>query len=148
MFDNIGRKIKKLAEINTIIGIGASFLGGILMLFMTTQFLRSFLVFLLGSIASWIGSFVLYGFGQLIENTDILVAESKKQCQNEVTSVSSSDPSAPAVRFCKHCGSKMPAGYCTNCHAEWLEVLREKNRRGEITVEEYRAELEAMKNER
>ena len=62
MFDNIGAKIKKLAEIITIGGIIVSVLIGT----MSGDF-RGIVIALLGSLGSWISSFVLYGFGELIE---------------------------------------------------------------------------------
>ena len=40
--------------------------------------LTGFIVAILGALSSWVSSFVLYGFGQLIENTDKLVELSKK----------------------------------------------------------------------
>jgi hypothetical protein len=33
------------------------------------------LIMVLGSLGSWIGSFMTYGFGQLVENSDILVEQ-------------------------------------------------------------------------
>lgn len=73
MFENIGGKIKKLAIVLTVIGIIASFVVGILMAVAASNLHQSqlggILVIILGSILSWISSFVLYGFGQLIEST-------------------------------------------------------------------------------
>ena len=75
MFDNIGRKIKTLAQILAWIGIGASMvIGG---MFMSKGVSSSawigFSIAAIGSIVSWISSLMIYGFGQLIENTDDLV---------------------------------------------------------------------------
>ena len=74
MFKNIGGKIKKLSEIVTWIGIIASvILGIIIMLPGDIMILVGVIVMAWGCFSSWIGSFLLYGYGQLIENSDKLV---------------------------------------------------------------------------
>ena len=76
MFDNIGKKIKSLAETISYIGIAASVIFSILFMLADASLESIFLglfYLIAGAVASWIGSFLLYGFGQLIENTDILV---------------------------------------------------------------------------
>ena len=76
MFSNIGGKIKTLATVVTWFGLIASFLVGICMLFVET--ISGFIIMIVGGLLSWIGSFTLYGFGQLIENTDIIVKKLNK----------------------------------------------------------------------
>ena len=77
MFENIGGKIKALAQVVCWIGIIASVICGIIMMTIGEAGfnLVGFLIMILGSLFSWIGSFMTYGFGQLIENTDTLVVE-------------------------------------------------------------------------
>lgn len=77
MFDNIGGKIKKLAKVCAWIGIIGSILGG-LGTFAIGGILGFLFVAGLGCLLSWVGAFGLYGFGQLIENSDKLVAASYK----------------------------------------------------------------------
>lgn len=73
MFKNIGDKIKTLAEVICILGIISSFvIGCILMAIDLDFFLKGILTIVLGSLASWIGSFVLYGFGQLVDDVNFL----------------------------------------------------------------------------
>ena len=73
MFKNIGDKIKSLAEVICILGIISSFvIGCILMAIDLDFFLKGILTIVLGSLASWIGSFVLYGFGQLVDDVNFL----------------------------------------------------------------------------
>ena len=79
MFDNIGGKIKSLASAIAWIGIIISILSGIV-LFFSEGFLIAILVAALGSLSAWIGSFMQYGFGQLIENSDYLVRVAKTTC--------------------------------------------------------------------
>ena len=71
MFDEIGRKIKILAKCITIIGIIIFVIYGIIIF--ANYRLLGLAIMLGGSLLSWISSFMLYGFGHLIENTEILV---------------------------------------------------------------------------
>ena len=74
MFNNIGGKIKTLSVVVTLIGIVASIIIGIA--FITNEeVLIGFVVMLAGSFISWISSFVLYGFGELICNSDKIAKE-------------------------------------------------------------------------
>lgn len=70
MFDNIGRKIRMLAKVLMWIGIIAFAIYGIVM-FTEEKVLAGFLIIVIGALYSWVSSFVLYGFGQLVENSDI-----------------------------------------------------------------------------
>ena len=78
MFDNIGDKIKVLAQVICWVGIFASVITGFMLMTQDDTLLLGFLVILFGSLGSWIGSFMIYGFGQLIENADALVALSAR----------------------------------------------------------------------
>ncbi len=73
MFDNIGGKIKTLAAVTCGLGIAASIIGAIALWAQSSPYNSTtsagVLVLVLGSLASWIGSFFTYGFGELIENT-------------------------------------------------------------------------------
>ncbi len=69
MFDNIGRKIKGLAEVFTWIGILASVILGIITTASVGNPLPFFLISIIGSLISWISCMALYGFGELIENS-------------------------------------------------------------------------------
>ena len=80
MFKNIGRKIKLLAQIFCWFQILIAVIGGIVVMVLLgkvinpfTAFLAGLLVIALLSLAAWISSFVIYGYGQLIDNTDKLV---------------------------------------------------------------------------
>ncbi len=70
MFENIGGKIKGLASVVCILGIIGSVISGISII--DYDGLSGFLIMVLGSVFSWAGSFVLYGFGQLVDNSDII----------------------------------------------------------------------------
>ncbi len=93
MFDNIGGKIKALAQVVCWIGIIASAICGIIMMATGDPSLNliGFLIIILGSLFSWIGSFMTYGFGQLIENTDKLVEEKNNVTHTVTTSRNTND---------------------------------------------------------
>lgn len=71
MFSNVSEKIKILAQIVLWLGIIVSVVIGCFMMATDEDLIASgFLVWLFGASSSFIYSFVLYGIGQLIENTD------------------------------------------------------------------------------
>lgn len=71
MFSHIGGKIKTWAVILSILGIAASVIyGGVVA---TKDVLAGVLIIVFGSLGSWVSSFLLYGFGQLVENSDKIV---------------------------------------------------------------------------
>ena len=79
MFNNIGKKIKVLAWVICIIGMVASLIGAIaLWISAGTSYygvnagliLAGFVTLIVGCVASWVGSFFCYGFGQLIDKTE------------------------------------------------------------------------------
>ena len=82
MFNNIGEKIKTLAEVTCVLGMIASACGAIVLWtqndpYTPTIFL-GVLVLGLGCLGSWIGSFFTYGFGELIENTKAIHEDNLK----------------------------------------------------------------------
>jgi hypothetical protein len=81
MYSNIFGKIKALAKVIAWIGIIASVISGIVMIASSgtigsyygsgsgISVIAGLLTIVLGSVCSWAGSLVLYGFGELGENT-------------------------------------------------------------------------------
>lgn len=82
MFDDIGGKIKALAKVTCGLGIAASIIGAFALWAQNSSYnptmFAGVLVLVLGSLASWIGSFFTYGFGQLIENTNTIHLDNLK----------------------------------------------------------------------
>ena len=81
MFKNIAKKLKALAKVICWVGIVLSVLAGLLYIFASgdiTYAIAGVVAMLLGILLSWVGSFVLYGFGQIVENTDKMAANSEK----------------------------------------------------------------------
>ncbi|MBQ3529899.1 MAG: hypothetical protein IJA47_05350 [Oscillospiraceae bacterium] len=76
MFNNIGGKIKTVAMTLCIIESVVSAIYGLVLIATDKRtILPGILLILIGPIIAWLGSFLLYGFGQLIENSDILVRQ-------------------------------------------------------------------------
>ena len=68
MYDNIGTKIKDVAIAFCIIGIIASIVSGIILVVAGDGLeIVGFLVIGIGSFLSWLSSFPLYGFGEMID---------------------------------------------------------------------------------
>ena len=77
MFNHVGRKIKSIAKTFTWVGMVFSVSLGIVIsltapLNAVLAFLSGVLIILAGSVLSWMTFLCLYGFGQLIENSDII----------------------------------------------------------------------------
>ena len=66
MFENIGNKIKILAIVLAILGIILSIVIGTVII-VQEKFLPGFLFIIIGSLSSWISSFFVFGFGEVIE---------------------------------------------------------------------------------
>jgi len=133
MFDNIGGKIKTLARVVCWIGIIGFIISGLItMCTNESMILPGILTAVIGSFLSWIGSFMVYGFGQLIENTDTLVAQNMRPSEPNITPAPPVAPVAPvtsAVKYvnygpvpegfwaCKKCGThnKKMYGQCKKC---------------------------------
>ena len=94
MFADIGKKIKVLAKVVCWIGIVLSCIVGLLIMFGASilkelgfQGLASkgdffgLLVIVIGTLASWIGSFFTYGFGEMID-TNQEIALSVRNLEN------------------------------------------------------------------
>lgn len=73
MFDNIGNKIKTLSKLLCYVGMAVCIIAGIVVATIDEDLiLIGVLVAVVGSALSWVNSFLLYGFGQLVENSDII----------------------------------------------------------------------------
>lgn len=89
MFNNIGRKIKTFAKVMCWIGIIASVVAGLAMIAGSSSsyapaagIVAGILTAVMGSLFSWVGSFMLVGFGELVENTAEIAANTRKDGYN------------------------------------------------------------------
>lgn len=74
MFDNIRSKIKGFAKAFCIIQIIVAVIGFFAICFIDEDLIfAAFGELIAGSLLAYVGSMFLYGFGQLIENSDELV---------------------------------------------------------------------------
>ena len=73
-FNNIGKKIKTMAKISFYLLSVLFLFYGILLIIKTDNDILGLLWLILGPSISWISSFVLYGFGQLVDHSDKLIA--------------------------------------------------------------------------
>ena len=159
MFNNIGRKIKGLARVIfwiTLVLWALASLGGMIAMIATVGRYNGGMVVLaifaffvsvgIGFLVSWIGSFFMFGYGQLIDDTEI----NRKTNQQillklngnggdafvpkaEAPFVPQAQPYAPAadfvpeapaaepmkVQYCKDCGAKNEGegAFCYRCGA-------------------------------
>lgn len=121
MFDNIGGKIKGFAKIIAWLGIILSVIFGLLSIEE-----GGIMIMIIGSVSSWLGSLVLYGFGQLVENSDKLVDALPKANTSVDISSPVTEPKEPAKPWtCYNCGTTnhARAAYCIKCDTNrgWSE---------------------------
>ena len=134
MYDFIGDKIKGLAKAIFIVEAIGAITTGVILLF--NGILWGLLILFLGPIVAWVSSWLIYGFGQLIDNSDILVAFSGKQLdQNENKTDfkdiankkisqsikkfrSSQSNTSTNIKRCPYCGERVTSKVCAVCERE------------------------------
>lgn len=131
MFENIGKKIKSLANILCWVGIIAYVIAAIVMI-STDEYLigTGFLLLIVGPLMSWVGSLFIYGFGELIDKTcdiaentrsrDIKQSTSSEKIQSSGYSLSklaNEKTNNSGSWACKECGTKNDANSlcCKDC---------------------------------
>ena len=120
MFNNIGGKIKTLAKVICWIGIISCIITGIVLMAINDDFvLIGILTAVVGSLLSWISSFVLYGFGQLVENSDVIANRNIHNHTDSTNSSNSLPHSSP--NFIP--SDKIETGKCEMCEADNVEVV-------------------------
>ncbi len=67
MFDQIGQRIKTLAVVITVIGMIVSVIAGCDYIFNKSRRIYGLIIIVGGIIASWASTFILYGFGEIID---------------------------------------------------------------------------------
>ena len=98
-YDNIGGKIKGWAKwIFAIEAIAAVISGFVLMAQDEDMILIGLLVVVFGPIVAWISSWLLYGYGQLIENSDIIAEEYNRKNEKHEKDVAKSNAKKEAQR--------------------------------------------------
>lgn len=156
MFQNIGGKIKLVVKFFCWIGIITSIILGIVIMNGRSEFagIMGAVVAIVGSLLSWLGSILIYGFGQLVENSDILVARNT----NRSTSANTATGTTPTptrlntgYKKCSGCGNLMLGNTCPNCGKSSKEIkdklatLEKWKEEGIITEEEYKQKVDSLK---
>ena len=80
MFDNIGGKIKGLAKTIFIIETIICVIAGLVMLAEGTDdlIITALITMIVGPLTAWVSSWLLYGFGELIEKTCEIAENTRK----------------------------------------------------------------------
>ena len=79
MFNNVGKTIETLAKIFLVAGIVLSVVGWLILLVagmaenIAFYVVLAMIVLVFGIAASWVSSVLLFAFGRLVKNSDILV---------------------------------------------------------------------------
>ena len=130
MFDNIGGKIKVLAQVTCWVGIACSVVFGFIFGDESDSFLIGLLIMVLGSLTAWTSSFTLYGFGEMINQLEYSNSNSRKlydllKDKDIKTPVNISQPTEKTKEpqksehkwLCNSCGKlrdQSPCPYCGN----------------------------------
>ena len=105
MWDHIGEKIQKLAKVICWIGIALSVIIGMITL-VGSNALYGFLYIILGSLGSWVGSWVLYGFGLIVEYVENKSAPSNFKSSDTVNE--SLEAGSGSYWVCPKCKTRNP----------------------------------------
>ena len=104
MFENIGSKLKGLAVAEVILGVIASIIYGFAVI-ADEMVLVSIIIIVVGSVTSWMGSWVTYGIGEAVENSEAILrrlrqseSEQNYSCFNNSGSSASASYSANPAR--------------------------------------------------
>ena len=125
MFDNIGGKIKALATWEFLIGTLLFVTGGVAALCIDDSLLATGLLLLfVGPLVSWLSSLLIYGLGQLVEDTEMIrevtvamhIANYRASLKKEIDLVSGKQDTNQ-IAYCTNCGAKRGGGadFCTSC---------------------------------
>ncbi len=128
MFENVGKKIKTLATVVCVLGIIISILSGISDVFFggffagTEDVIVGILRMAGGSFASWIGSFFIYGLGELIENSAKIAKACDMMGRSHIWALPVKENNPPTPEYsetwtCKECGeiNQRSARICKSC---------------------------------
>ncbi len=83
MFENISEKIKSASIILATAGMIVSFTLAVCLFF--SNILLALITGVIGSLFSWLGALVLYGFGHLIENSDKILKLQQEKAEQQFT---------------------------------------------------------------
>lgn len=123
MFDNIGVKIKRLAFIIFIIEAVISILYGLVYIIVFKNMFY-LLICIIGPFVAWLSSFLLYGFGELVDNSSKIKSDTEDQKKNqqiiikELKKLNGSNPNEDKDSknwTCENCGT-LNDNYASFCY--------------------------------
>ena len=98
-YENIGDKIKGLAQTTFFVEAIAAVITGIALIVTDEDLIiYGLLVMVVGPIVAWVSSWLLFGFGQLIENSDIIAAEYNRKNEKHEKEVAKNNEKKQAQR--------------------------------------------------
>ena len=109
MYDNIGNKIKILAKVTFVLGAIASVIGAVILFFNDTHILLCIITAVAGSLFSWISTWLLYGFGEIIDKLCDIEENTKKNHFQKPEK-----QSTPKI-ICENCGKSISKYPCVIC---------------------------------
>ena len=138
MYDKIGKKIQVLAILIFIFGSIIGVIAGIVYMFVSNSMLLGFVIFIASIPGSLIPSWLLYGFGEIIEKLRIIeyntrenktpetntqiertkrstIEIGRKKNTESVFSKSSSSGSSSERKICPYCGDTVKSSVCEMC---------------------------------
>ena len=139
-YSNVGGKLKIFAKIIFALDTALTVLLGIAILILAEESNTMGLFFIiLGPVFSWLGSLVLYGFGELVERAAEIAHNTSNTyhiAQKNVKKI-----------FCQKCGSEADYGsqFCAQCGSRFSQ--QQSNRRKYAELAEREAILNEMKGE-
>lgn len=149
MFKNIGSKIKTLAKPFCLLDIFICVIVGIVLIVKNEKMIvLGFIIIIFGSLFSLISSFMIYGFGQLVENSEILVSKNTNPQQNTANNIDSNNITI-YQRFSDICEKMTSNEHHTVCNKELLDkinTLDKWKKDGLITEKEYQQKMEDFNN--
>ena len=135
MFNNIGKKIKTLSKILCWVGVGVFAIFGIVLMAMDEDYIPyAMLSIMVGPVLSWVCSFFMYGFGELIDKTMDIERHMRGEAAPAPTYAPAAPvaPAAPAPTY----APTAPVAPAAPTRNDKLDALRAK---GLISEEEYNA---------
>ena len=113
MYDNIGGKIKGLAKATFIVeAIAAVITGIVLMCIDEDLILYGILSLIVGPVLAWISSWLLYGFGELIDKVSDIERNTRGETNETASSLKAKDetaipaPKETVIKKCDFCGKE------------------------------------------
>lgn len=121
MFEDVGAKIKGAAIAMFVIEVIAAIVCGCI--FINEPY--GWIILILGPVIAWMFSIVVYGFGQLVENSDLLALDKRNDASSEKEVIDAEKKevvvqSVSQQQFsCYSCGNPVNFGdsKCTQCGA-------------------------------